>query len=564
MGWLRRPVVWVLLYALCALCALRAGGRLRPPAAARRAVELGVLARVAGPLREDLRGEKVVAVSGRYRFLVRLPRAPGQNALLRPGLLARLSGRLRPGRAPRNPGDFDEAAFLEDRGLSGVFEARACALEAGPAPPRWRLWSLAETARRGVQDSLRSRLAPDQARLMEGLMLGYKGALPRPLNAAFQDSGLMHLVVPSGAKVGLVLAACALLCAALPLGMGPRYALCAAAGGFYVVMVGAEPPYLRAYLTAVAYFGARLLGREPDAPQALVLSALAVLALDARAPFSAGFQMTYAAMAGLILVLPRLSGRSRIWSALWITVVVQAMLWPVFANVFGKGSLAAPLANLVCCPLATGLAAAGWLLAAGAPAGALVGAGVRLFERAVFFFASPSWASVALAPMSPAAIAGYYLGAAALLMSASKKVRALSACAGLSLWLGGAALSRLSEPLLRVVYLSQPRGRVAALVFFRGRDPWLVGAAPSSLLARALAAEGAARLDRIVSPRDFLACAGAVCCGFDPPRAARRLGENDILASRLRTSAVEVTTDGSRIEVRAFRRKADQLGRALL
>ena len=482
----------------------------------------------------------------------------------------RLIGRLRPGRSPRNPGDFDEAAFLEDRGLSGVVEAKEASIEDAEVPARWRPAAAAEGARRRAQDVLRRRLAPGEARLLEGLMLGYKGALPRALNSALQDSGLMHLVVPSGAKVGLVLALCALWCGLLPLGLAARYALCAAAGAFYVLMVGAEPPYLRAYLTAAAYFGARLLGREPDAPQALVLSALAVLALDPRAPFTAGFQMTYAAMAGLVLVLPRLAGRSRAASALLITVVVQVMLWPVFANVFGKGSLAAPAANLVCGPLAAALAAAGWLLQAaeaaglGAVAGRLVGAGARLFASAVFFFASSQWSSVALAPMPLAAVAGYYSLAVAALMPAGRKARLALAVTGAAVWLGGRAASRARTPLLRVVYFSQPRGRVGALVFFAGRDPWLVGAAPRSLLSRALAEEGVSRIERIVDARDFRACAGAVCCGFAPPSVARREDEFDILAPRLRSSAVEVTTDGSRIEIRSFRSPADQFGRALL
>lgn len=530
---MRRPLTLLLL----AYGAFLARRHERPAYAyERRDVSLEVVA--AGPLREDLRGWKAEAVlPGGERALVR-SRA---ETFPLPGEAARVEGVLRRPRPARNPGDFDEAGFLAERGVSWVLEARTVERVERPVRPAARPAWFAERLHRAVRRRLRARLAPDEARVMEGLLLGYKGALPTRDARALQDSGLIHLVVPSGAKVALVLAAGAWLAALLRLPPWGKLALLSAAGAALVLAAGSEPPYWRAYLAAVVAGAARAWGRESDMLQAVVVSAWALLLLDPRALFTAGFQLTYAAMAGLLLFRPK--------TVLGVSLAVQAALWPLFACWFGRGALVGAAANLVAVPAAPAAAALGALCCAGGPAwpAALASRALLALARAA---AALPFAAVDLSPWPWTSCAAYALALAAV-------ARAPRRSAGLLL-AGAVALRAVpalaAPPPLRAVFLKVPRlkkgPRRAALVTFRGRLTWLVGEAPAGLVAKA--ARGGVD-GRIPGGRGLRLCEGAVCLRFDPPGVEgfpEAVYQSAIIAAQLRSSAVEVVVDGASAHVR--------------
>src|SRR5581483_3202406 len=138
---------------------------------------------------------------------VYLPR--GQDAAaLRPGQRIELQGRLRRPRWPRFPGEFDEQGFCSDKGIAFIIDAKQWKMLDSSVP--WRLlpWALAETVHRSIHAMLNKRLPAAQAALWEGLLLGYLGPLPPSIRQDIQDAGVMHLLVPSGAKMAVILGAC--------------------------------------------------------------------------------------------------------------------------------------------------------------------------------------------------------------------------------------------------------------------------------------------------------------------------------------------------------------------
>lgn len=539
---------------------------------------------VLSPLKEDGRGEKVLVETERGRVLALLPR--GTGGALRPGMEVELAGRLRRPRRPRNPGEFDERSFLASRGAGGVLHSTSVLISTRPVAYPWTLKAWAEGARRSFETALRRALPEPQSRLAVGLALGYKGPLPTELNRAVQDAGVMHLLVPSGAKVAFVMLSAIWLGLRLRLYPAWRALLAVGLGGFYTLMVGGDAPYARAFWGGAALLAAPLFGRDPGPLQALALSALVILLHDPGELRSVGFQMTYAAVLGLALGLPRLRAAiPRRWPR-WareavllagIGTIVQAALWPIFAQVFGKGSLAGPLANVLLVPYSSLLMAAAFLTWAWEGAAPVLRAGVDIFAWACRFFASWPGADTPLSPMTPWEIAAWYLALGAVLVWPERRARwALLAAAALTL---AAGLRR--PPPVRLLVLAQPRDRAGpnpSLLSFGNRH-WLIDpSGPAGALLAALKAEGVGRLDAVVASRDlperlarrlpaerFLVREGrlwqlrlgdvrARFGGPEGPRLFRALhpdgeGEYCIIALRLKSSAVELSIDGNSVRI---------------
>ncbi|MFA6318763.1 MAG: ComEC/Rec2 family competence protein [Elusimicrobiota bacterium] len=522
LSYLKRPVFVATLLYMLFLVFLHSRGYFAADAPAdmgslRYRSNAGVTAVVGSPLTENRLGEKVYLegetvedLPFEQRVLAYLPKGGPLNKSLRPGMKVRVQGRLRFPRRARNPGEYDEKAFLGEKGVGWIMKVRTLEVVSERMPWPWRLTAWAEAARRHVQDRFESSLEPEEARIMTGLCLGFKGPLRRELNKAVQDAGVMHLLVPSGAKVAFVILAVERLGVRFLPPTG-RYLVAGVVGGFYTLMVGADAPYARACLAWLALAGARLAGREPGSFQAMTLSALAILILRPRDLFAAGFQMTYLAVSGLVLAMPKVNDAvPKAWpgwlrtstQVLAVSAIVQLALWPTFAAYFGRGAVVGVFANILLVPASGVMMGAGSLLALAGdgPWGILAwgaGALARTFVRTCFWFAALPGAAVDLSPMSVLETAVYYLLLLGALVLPRWRASALLLSCGLFLW-GGHAAAAAVRPATRVRFICLPKAR-AALVTLPDNRRWLVDAGgPAGTVLRVLKAERVRRLDRIV------------------------------------------------------------------
>jgi competence protein ComEC len=168
------------------------------------------------------------------------------------------------------------------------------------------------------------------------------------------------------------------------------------------------------------------LDRATAAFSGFTLAAWATLLWDPRAFFSASFQMSYLAVLGLMLALGRWRPPRR-WprpcraglQVLLISVVVQLMLLPVSARVFGRVSAAGLVSNVLLVPvsgvlLVAGFAAWGlsflpWRLPEAGAAAAASGLG-GFFRSVCEAFAAWPWSALDVPSMGAGATVLYYAG----------------------------------------------------------------------------------------------------------------------------------------------------------
>lgn len=332
---------------------------------------------VTGPARTGRFGLRVPAQVRRFRSLVvrervllELPlgRAPPQGGVL--DLLAEI--RLPHG--PRN--GFDERAWLGRQGIHVVLRG-----------DRWRLvgrrggvWGLADRLRSRLLRSTGLGLEGERRAVLEGVVLGEDGGLSEELRQRFRASGLFHLLAVSGQNVALVAGAALLL--GWLLGMERWLAELGALAGIagYVLAVGAQPSVVRAGVAGSLGSLAWLAARERDRWYFLLLGAFVLLAWNPATVRDPGFQLSFAAVASIFTLVPRLRRRLEGYPlppGLGAVVAVSAACGAVTAPIVWLQFHAIPVltvpANAIAAPAMVpllGLALAGAMLAPVSPGAA--------------------------------------------------------------------------------------------------------------------------------------------------------------------------------------------------
>ncbi len=194
----------------------------------------------------------------------------------------------------------------------------------------------AEAVRRGgfaaspaaVRAATRSRLeqlildlrGPSSA-LLAAVLLGDRHHLTAEQIAGFRRAGALHLLALSGLHVGLVYLLAVSAGRALAwagMAVAPRWrrgwvaaaaVLGVAAVFVYVELAGARPSLARATTMLALARLAAASGRHPGAVNVLALSALVIVATDPRSVHELSFQLSYAALLGILLAGPPLARR---------------------------------------------------------------------------------------------------------------------------------------------------------------------------------------------------------------------------------------------------------------
>lgn len=330
--------------------------------------------------------------------------------------------------ASDGPG-FDYRAYLAQRGIHALVRRPGMAtLERGHAHAVRRALDALRDRARGV---LNASLPEPAAGLAIGILLGDARGIPRPLDDAFRVTGTTHIIAISGSNIALLVA---MLSATLGRVLGRSRAAPATLGcvALYTVLVGADPAVVRAALMGSVLVLGDVLGRPTHAPTALLAAAWTMTAWRPAVLGDLGFQLSFAATAGLVaFARPMTAGLAALLAArgitrgravlgaveepLLVTLAAQATTWPLIAVRTGQFSIVSLGANLLVVPVQPLVMALGGLTvlagALWAPAGRAVGAAAWLplaFSIAVVEHAARvPYAAVALVLPTSAAVAYY-------------------------------------------------------------------------------------------------------------------------------------------------------------
>jgi competence protein ComEC len=228
--------------------------------------------------------------------LIRVPRYPAYHY----GDVLKITGELE---TPSQSGDFDYKTYLARQEIySLIYYPKLEVLDHGQGakPLQWIYY-----LRERLSASLARALPEPQCSLAQAILLGLRGNIPDSLDEAFSRTGTAHLLAISGLHISIIIA---ILLSLFSLLFGRRRSihiwLTLTFVWFYALLAGMHPPVIRATIMGSLFLMAEYLGRQRSAIIALAFAAAVMVGIQPYILWSVSFQLSFLAMAGLVLLYP--------------------------------------------------------------------------------------------------------------------------------------------------------------------------------------------------------------------------------------------------------------------
>lgn len=255
---------------------------------------------------------------------------------------------------------LNESYLANDVSLLAFQTSEAEVDRAASVPLKYLPVQFAETFQTHIR-----RLFPDDTEgFVLALLTGDKSGLSYRLTTQLSTVGLSHVMAVSGLHISLLVGLI------MTVFRRKRFAafLCIGAVVFFAAMLGFPPSVVRAMLMNIVLLMAPLFRRENDPPTSMGLALMVALLLNPWALASLSLQLSYLAVAGIMLFtekitawqerhfsvretgrITRLLGRLLRWAQKTVAVTLGAsvLTMPLALIRFGSTSLIAPIANLL-------------------------------------------------------------------------------------------------------------------------------------------------------------------------------------------------------------------------
>ena len=265
-----------------------------------------------------------------------------------PGQAVAVYGKMAPLSPPRNEGGFNYPLYAAGLGLSGSMYGEGLEITGGEAIP---YQVLLQDIRSRVQSILFRLAPPEDAGVLQALLLGDKSNLDAALLSLYQENGIAHILAVSGLHLSILGMGFYRLLRRLRLSHNPAALVSALLILSYGILTGCSGSALRAVIMLLLQFLARSLGRTYDMLSALSAACLLLLCAHPYLLFSAGFQLSFGAVFSLALAAELPLPAHPLLSGLTQSLLLQLFTLPILLYHYFQLPVYSILLNLLVLPL---------------------------------------------------------------------------------------------------------------------------------------------------------------------------------------------------------------------
>lgn len=277
-----------------------------------------------------------------------------------------VQGAPQPAKGPLNPGEFDYRRYLRFQQVFHRDFVKFHRFRTIKNDPPWRIIDWACRANRHADSVLVARLGDRREYgVAKAVLLGVRDDLDADLMRAYSASGAIHVLSVSGLHVGILFLTLGFLLNFLKKrgrsGLWTVVVLKLLILWGYALLTGLSPAVLRSAAMFSLFTLAEAMQRPPSGYNVLFASAFGLLLFDPFLLASAGFQLSYLAVGGLMYLQPRIErwwlvenkpGRW-LWKVTATALAAQVVTFPLAVYYFHQF----PVYFLLVNPAVIGLAA---------------------------------------------------------------------------------------------------------------------------------------------------------------------------------------------------------------
>lgn len=215
-----------------------------------------------------------------------------------------------------------------------------------------------KTAREKVTALSGSLFTAETSAFVEALLLGNQSRVSKKTISDFRRAGVLHVLAASGTHVGILASIPLLLFGALRLNKKAVLVSASALAWCYLAVTDMPVSLARACVMFTVFTAQRVLSLGGNPMNALFISAIAVLLAWPCELFELGFQLSFGATAGIIMLyplyrraLPASGPKNRIASSISLTLAAQAAVMPVILGRLGEINIVSVLSNILIVPM---------------------------------------------------------------------------------------------------------------------------------------------------------------------------------------------------------------------
>lgn len=203
-----------------------------------------------------------------------------------------------------------------------------------------------------------------QLQVGSALLLGYRENLDKELIKSYSSAGAMHVLAVSGLHVGILYLLLSNILNLFKKLKHSRYLIALiliASLWFYALMTGLSASVLRSStMFTFIIVGDKLLKRKVSIYNTLAVSAIVLLLINPYMIYQVGFQLSYAAVLGIVYLQPKLyklvffnnSILQKIWAITCVSIAAQIATFPMSLYYFHQFPVYFFISNLVVIPSA--------------------------------------------------------------------------------------------------------------------------------------------------------------------------------------------------------------------
>ena len=267
-------------------------------------------------------------------------------------------------------GDFDYGLYLRRQGIVGTAWAHRGNWQIVGHQPRKDIQAIAQRCQHALYEQYKKiGIDGKELGILSALTLGYREELDRDVQQSFSASGAMHVLAVSGLHTGIVWGILMWIltiggwCKPLYEEKGKRWLL----GGIllillwiYAFITGLSPSVLRSALMLSFWELSYLMKRHTSHWNPILAAAVIILLINPLALWSVSFQLSFAAVLGIMVIASWMQQHTRLrsgWSKyigglLMVSIGAQLATMPLTLYYFGQTSNYFALTNLIVIPLA--------------------------------------------------------------------------------------------------------------------------------------------------------------------------------------------------------------------